>query len=194
MNNKKIMGLLLLAIVAVSAQAQDSYIKGRWNAKLGYSSYPQLGFKLMSDIFENYTPTLKGELNYGFFNNVEFGAYAGYSVVQTGIRIGGITSNQTGQAYGGQGASVAFYGVSANYQFLPHWVDSKDYRFDLYLSGKLGGLYRFTKANAVPERGHQTDYGIYAGSAFYLKKHLGLFAEVGYGNFTNLRYGLTWKW
>lgn len=185
MNNKKIIGLLLLAIVAVSAQAQDSYIKERWNAKLGYSNsfFTEIEYQARLDSYTSSKPMALFDVGYGISKHFEVGGTLGFSPYIRSEYDGRITK---------QDNHLYLFGAQANYHILPHWVESDDFRLDLYLSGKAGG---YIDQNLVF---NQTDfngyYGIYAGSAFYLKKHLGLFAEVGYGNFTNLRYGLTWKW
>ena len=62
-------------VLLIYSFGQESYIKGRWNIKAGYSIYktPYL-FSSISENNNNY----RLELNYGLRNKIETGVYAGY--------------------------------------------------------------------------------------------------------------------
>lgn len=210
MNNKKIIGLILLAIVAVSALAQDSYIKGRWNAKLGYSN----SFKM--DFLETWritNPLLQVEANYGLSEYLYVGVDLGFSPTAFSEEIGDRLEKGNAQTYG----------IHTELHVLPLLIKDKRLRVDFYLKGKVGGYrlasrYIFDVEDVIldPETGIGSiesklfvhsgfDYGASAGLAFYVTQHLGIYGEYGLGDMgiygepgfkerTVLRYGLTWKW
>jgi hypothetical protein len=64
---------------------------------------------------------------------------------------------------------------------------------ELYLTGKYGGYCVLSKEEYYPKRKNNSDYGIYVGLALYPFEHLRIFAEYGYGNKTNLQFGLSIK-
>jgi hypothetical protein len=208
MNNKKIIGLLLLAIVAVSAQAQDSYIKGRWNAKLGYSNSFKMDF---SDTWRITNPMLQVEANYGLTDWLYVGVDLGYSPTA-------FSSDENSKSLVKGNAQT--YGIHTELHVLPLLIKDKRLRVDFYLKGKVGG-YRLASAyifdpvdlvNTGFDFGEMKlnsrsgfDYGASAGLAFYVTQHLGIYGEYGLGDTgiydkyafkerTVLRYGLTWKW
>lgn len=208
MNSKKIMGLLLLAVFAVSAQAQDSYIKGRWNAKLGYSNSFKMDYLSSKKIFN---PMLQIEGNYGLTEYLYGGVDLGYSPSAFSSSDGGV-SQESGNAL--------TYGIHTELHVLPLLIKDKRLRVDFYLKGKVGG-YRLTSSYILvpldfdkngsgsieikPTVRSGFDYGASAGLAFYVTQHLGIYGEYGLGDTgiygepgfkdrTVLRYGLTWKW
>jgi len=196
MKAKQFILLLIFGFIIHNAFTQNFYIKDRINIKVGVSIYPPL--------LHNEKPVnIRIEMNYGFSRFLEAGAYLGYSKFY---------------AYpfnGGNGyAPTPFYGVNSNLHILPLFVKQEDFRFDFYLTGKLGGNYYFTPDKKWrPARGHRTEYGIGLGLSFYLFKNLGLFTEYSLGRFSyfkqsfllgpdyyatgvqkNLRFGLTFKY
>jgi len=186
---KKILNLCLsvVALVTLSAPAtaQHYSIKDRWIIKIGYSSYPDLGQSLGNE--KSVSPTFHIESNYGLLDFLEIGGYMGYSSIKTtsSIMSGGFNKlNNT---------NVIFYGVKPNLHFLPFLIKSEKFRFDLYVSGKFGGFYRFSGEDEFPTRGHTFDYGIYLGGAFYFGEHWGLFGEYGIGNYASHLFGLGFK-
>lgn len=168
--------LILLSITLTkSVKTQNSYIKERWNIKVGCFLSPPL---ILYEKKFNYT----FEFNYGISNQLELGTYIGYSPNKIG------TSFKTSHSI--------FYGVNANYHLLPYLLKKEHFRFDIYCSGKIGGNYldhllEFPDGFILDK--HTVEYGIYAGIVFYLFKHLGIFTETGYGNFIKVRYGVAYK-
>jgi hypothetical protein len=125
--------------------------------------------------------------NYGILDFLEVGAYTGYSSITT------VMSESDSTARYVSGISIIFYGISTNIHLMPFLVKSEKFRIDLYVSSKLGGFYRCSSEDMYPKRGHVFDYGVYAGTAFYLGKHWGFFGEYGLGNYTSHRVGLSFK-
>jgi hypothetical protein len=198
MSAKTIFYIVLISLLQFKAYSQNSYIKSRTNLKLGMSNYKEL-IKNVS------RPNFRVEMNHGFNRFLEIGAYLGYSkFLAYQPRSGG----ESGYA------PTLFYGLTANFHLLPLIVKQRDFRFDVYLTGKFGGNYYFTPAKDwIPARGHRTEYGSGLGLSFYVFKNLGLFSEYTIGRFsyfdnysfstteyyakgmqTNIRFGLTYKY
>jgi|GEM_PF-160555 len=152
-------------------------IKKRWTIRLGYSQYPK--------IYSLNTNSFRAEVNYGLYNFLEIGTYLGYSKHPSYFR------DETG--VGITRDPAPFYGLSTSLHVLPFIVKKKDFWIDLYLTGKYGGYCVLSKEGFYPGRKNISDYGIYGGLALYPFEHLGLFAEYGLGNKTNLRFGLSVK-
>lgn len=151
-------------------------------------------FDLHNNIGFNYdgnsSPVFQCEVNYGVLNFLEVGLYGGNGRIKTEE----ITSIENDFSYSGIGrANALFYGLNANIHLLPFIIKAEKFRFDIYLSGKMGGLYYLTEQNIYPAPGHVFDYGIYVGSAFYLGQHWGIFGEYGLGNHAKYRVGLSFK-
>ena len=171
--------LLLSVFLLLPALASSSYIKNRWSIKAGYSK----SFPATIQQISSYWPLVKTEVNYGINNFIEIGGGLGYSPSIV------INDKKSSQTYS-QRSNIFIYGLNVNFHLLPLVVKSKDFRIDLYSSGKIGGYFTNLKSKSNYTG---VDYGIYAGAAFYFSKHLGIFGEYGFGNKTNLRYGLSFK-
>ena len=173
------------------ASAQNYSLAGRWNMKLGYSSFPK------QRAYHSYMAFLRLEANYGFSKFIEGGAYIG---------TGGFDNNP----YNSFNIKLMpVYGLNANFHVLPFIMHKDDFRFDLYVTTKIGGNYCNTKDVSFRTKKNLLEYGIGIGTAFYISKKFGFFAEYSYGNFdytelkyifyqytippTKLRYGLTMK-
>lgn len=198
MTAKIIIHIALISLFQFKAYSQNSYIKGRTNLKIGMSNYTAL-------IKTDTRPNFRVEMNHGFDRFLEFGLYLGYSKFLA-------YQPQSGGESGY--APTLFYGLTTNFHLLPIFVKQRDFRFDVYLTGKFGGNYYFTPGKDwIPARGHRTEYGSGLGLSFYLFKNLGLFSEYTMGHFsyfdnlsfsttdyfaegiqTNLRFGLTYKY
>lgn len=170
-------------------QAQSYSIKERWNIEAGYCLYPNLGYLIATD--KEYSHVFQIEVNYGITKFVEIGVYSGYTQIKTVTLGGNIDDGLFSSSH--YGIPVLFYGANTNFNLLPFVVKQDNFRIDLYLSCKLGGFYRCSTDGMMPKRGNSFDYGLYAGAAFYLSKHWGLFCEYGIGNNTDLRTGLCLK-
>ncbi|HEX2921625.1 MAG TPA: outer membrane beta-barrel protein [Bacteroidales bacterium] len=174
--------LFPILLFTLSAPAQDSYLKKRWNIKLGYSTYTSMFLNIKPVNNNNY----RLELNYGVLNNIETGVYAGYSKMLVSIpgRTTGLIESSSPVTF--------FYGVNFNYHLLPLVIKEDNFRFDLYLTGKAGGM------NIEHNYLNQFEYSLGGGAALYLFKHFGGFVEYTYGKYyykdqTKLRYGLSVK-
>lgn len=186
---KKVFLLFIISNFAVVfGFGQDSYIKDRWNFKAGYSLYKT------NKSINNKTVSVRNyriEANYGIFNYIEAGVYAGYSKFETR------KIDWSDTTIFRKNSPALFYGVNCNIHLLPLLVKEDDFRFDLYLTGKMGGLYITSPVGFFPH-GNESEYALGGGVSFYLFKHLGLFAEYSYGKFffkdnEKFRYGLSLK-
>lgn len=144
-----------------------SNIKDRWNIKAEYSIPIGPGAKFDYDKVKGY----KLQLNYGFLDNVEAGIYGGYSNIHLSERI---SPNGTR----GYTRSGFFYGVNCNYHLLPYLIKKNDLRFDLYVTGKLGGV-------TIKSTKSYEEHCLGGGAAIYLFEHLGIFGEYTFGKFYN---------
>ena len=178
--------IITLAIFTTLPSNAQYSINGRWNIKAHYSAYNNIGLSYN----ESSSPVFQCEVNYGVLNFLEVGLYGGNGRIKTEE----IFSIENDFSYSGGGrANALFYGLNANIHLLPFIIKAEKFRFDIYLSGKMGGLYYLTKENIYPAPGHVFDYGFYAGSAFYLGQHWGIFGEYGFGNHVKYRVGLSFK-
>lgn len=173
---------------------QNDVAPDKWNCKIGYSQYSFLGTKKAIQENTTYTPVLKAQFNYAFLKYLDAGFYTGYTSIKSETEPV-IISETPPIGYEGYivNSDVLFYGINANFHIIPLIFNKKTYPFDIYISGKYGGFYMFTEKNGYPERGHTPDYGIYAGAAFYLGKHFGIFGEYGFGNYSDYQFGLSFK-
>ncbi len=160
---------------------RDSYIRKRLDIKLGYAFYPYS--KLSSDDDETGTYTFRLKACYGISNHFSTGIYLGYGKYSSFGFFNPTQANSQRLMYGG----------NVDYHLVPYLVKRNDFRFDLYLSAAAGGIYYCNHGEYHIPLKDIADYGLYAGASFYLLKHIGVFVEYGYGNLTNLRYGLSVK-
>lgn len=168
--------VILLICLGFNSYAfcQESYIKGRWNIKSGYSQY-SLGS--WSNNEELMTGHYRLETNYGFFDAIETGVYFGYSEIDTD------DYSKTYPTY--------FYGLNLNVHPLTYFLEFKEPMVDLYFTGKYGGRYY---------SGNHGEYSIGGGIAGYIGHYFGIYLEYTYGNHgafydnhMKLRYGLSIK-
>ncbi len=168
---RKAIILILFIFSFLVGDAQDSYIKNRWNIKAGFASYPGLYVSKsgQKETHGNY----RLEANYGILNFLEVGGYLGYSRLTSWLPVVGpmLSENQ----------NTPFAGLNINLQLLPFIVKSRDFRFDLYLFGRYGGVYYSSPENYYPYKGLQFQYQHGVGAAFYLWKHVGIFGEYSFG-------------
>jgi hypothetical protein len=184
---KQTLYVIVFLFSFLAVDAQDSYIKNRWNIKAGYARYEGLSVSDhgMKTTFGNF----RLEANYGILNFLEVGGYLGYSRLASMLPAVGpfIYENQ----------NTPFFGANINLQLLPFIVKSPDFRFDLYLLGRYGGVYYSSPENYYPAKGFLFQYRHGIGLAFYLWKHIGIFGEYSFGVLAkpagNLRYGLSVK-
>lgn len=174
MKNQIRLTIIIIFISTTFLNAQDSYIKDRWNIKLGYQSIQSLAEKIHS-------PYLS--LNYGIHNNLECGISSWYTFSSSN----GITSNQSINTL-----------ANVNFHILPFiFKESKEFRFDFYLNGNVGLAMIFFNIQGYNNTAYSELFGIGAGLSFYLLDNFGVFAEYNYGKyyFTNnlFRYGLSIK-
>jgi hypothetical protein len=166
---------------------QDSYIKHRLNFKLGYTRNSML-------MFHESVGNYRLEANYGSFKYLETGVYIGYSNYRYEYEhdvLNGTSSYISGN-------HTLFYGVNCNFHPLTFLIKKEAFRFDVYLTGKLGGVYFSKPISYYQPVQHYKEFAVGGGLSYYLGKHLGLYMEYCYGKYifwdkTKFRYGLTLK-
>jgi len=182
----------LILIVLISflqiVDAQDSYIKNRWNIKAGYASYP--GVYVSNSGIKLTTGNYRIETNYGLFNVLEVGGHLGYSRYAALLPI-------LGQGLIYKNMNVPYLGLNVNFRPLGFLIKKRDFRLDFYLFGRYGGLYYATPQDYVPPKGFYSEIRHGAGLSFYITKHIGLYVEGSFGKLDtdlwNIRGGVTFK-
>jgi hypothetical protein len=186
----KLSNLLLLGIAALSIDSfaqenafnnaylpNNSNIRGRWNFKLGYTLYDTNGHRFSQALGKrditigNY----RIEGNYGVSNLIESGVYWGYSKIDA-LRNNGDSSATF------KGTNTLFYGITVNFHIVPLFTKAEYPVFDLYLTGKIGGVNFLSQKGFYPH-GQDFEYGIGSGLSFYILKNFGIYAEGCYGNY-----------
>ena len=165
--------LLFTLLVGTNLHSQESYIKNRWTLKLAYANY-QINISNGAWKYET-TGNYQLEADYGFLNFLEAGVFGGYSSWLMGNE------------------SLYTYGANFNVHILPFIIKTENFRFDAYLTGKVGGsIHRYEpyilpgyEAYNLPKIAHRNmlEYGVGLGGAFYLFKHFGVFAEYSFGKY-----------
>ncbi len=192
--------LLVFLFFSKTVLAQDSNIKNRINFKVNYSSGAWLGDVEWYE--ERHTPRFTIESNYRLLKYVETGIYLGYSPYETlsmnkdtldAYLKNLLSANSFSKNTVAKWEPLIYYGLNTNFHFLPLFTKTDDFRFDFYISAKIGGLWFVNKGNLLPRRVGYIDYSIGGGLVFYLNQHWGLYGEYGIGNFQNWRAGISLK-
>lgn len=198
MKKKQILFTLIILISTISiALSQQSYIKNRYNFKLGLSLYPK------EDFIGSKPMNLRIEASYGIWGFVEAGAYFGIGRYD----YWGPTQNNISP---GLRVFSPFYGIQSNFHMLPLLIKKNDFRFDVYLAAKYGGHFFNVAEGSAPPRGFYSEYGLGLGIAFYPWKHTGFYTEYSIGKYSyytdpvsagfekdlrpNLRFGVSFKY
>ncbi len=181
--------LILFIFSYLAVDAQESYIKNRWNIKASYASYP--GQFISKHGIKNSFGNYRIETNYGLFNCLEIGGYLGYSRTSALYVITG-----GGLVY--ENMNTPFFGLNLNFHPLGFLIKKRDFRLDFYLLGRYGGSYYATpEGYNVPTKGFYSEIRHGAGLSFYLTKHIGIFGEYSFGILAkpsgNLRFGVSVK-
>lgn len=190
--------LLFIVVLSIDSFAQEnafnnaylpdkSNIKGRWNFKAGYALYDTNGHRgyyqsVVKDItIGNY----RIEGNYGVSNLIESGIYLGYSKIDALRNNGDYTATF-------EKTNTIFYGITINFHVVPLFTKAENPVFDLYLTGKIGGVNFLSEKGFYPH-GQDFEYGIGSGLSFYILKNFGIYAEGCYGSYfqDSFLYGRT---
>ena len=178
---------LILFILPSNSYSQNSSFKSRYNIKMGYSRYISNTLKNHEHVyFNNY----KLEFNYKVLRHLEAGIYIGYSKFDV------IKINFADTIFYHKNQPALFYGINCNYHLLPFLV-KKESKFDLYITGKMGGFYLNSNEGYFPQ-GNDSEYSIGIGASFYVFKNIGVFSEYTYGKYyfmdnDNLKWGVSIK-
>ena len=157
--NKQISLLVIGLLFCLHAEAQESYIKKRWNFKLGYQ---KVATSLHSQGSENVNAngcSITG--SYGFTRNIELGTKLGYAT----------NSTYQFKSYD--------YSAHCNFHVLPYFIKTSDFRIDAYITGELGGIL----TNTTGINSNRMIYGAGLGLGIYPFKHWGIFGEYKWGKF-----------
>lgn len=175
-------------MIGCSRASATDESQSKWNIKLGYSRFET---PFTPRLFKNNGAAnqFQTEISYNFSRYVECGIYGGYA--RFGARPYPLTNSiSSDQLYYDH---VPFYGVVANFHFLPFFVDTSRAKLDIYVAGKIGGHYFTTPDDFIPFTGHETDSVIGGGIAYYPWKHFGGYAEYYFGNNMTKRFGIAFK-
>lgn len=169
------------SLIVGSLTAQNTYRKDKWNFKLNYSQGP------FTNLDGEKSGNIRLEADYGLSKLVETGAYWGMTKY---IRHEYINTDTLNQLHFNLESKLApLWGISLNFHPLPLLIHHENFRFDLYLAGKLGGIYFFGNENDTPT-GIELQAFMGGGITFYLLKNAGLFVE--YGNELNTAGRNSW--
>jgi hypothetical protein len=166
---KSIAIIAILLLVAVPAMAQDSYLKNRWNLKLAGSPKFHINGK------EQFAFLLT-EVHYGILNNFELGVALGMERTRVANLKPGASNPPTYDDYYSVDYSMPMYDLNLNYHLLPYLAKDNNSKFDLYLSGRLGGNY--IKSN-VNDQSFYWNYYLGGGLAWYFTRNIGIYTEYG---------------
>jgi hypothetical protein len=169
--------IVLLYILTVKGQESNHALK--IGIKIGYTQLidgNSLDPKMRSSISE-YKKHFRFETNYCLSKNIEIGGYIGYSSFWGYIQDPIDTFLLHNHDY-----KTLFYGLNTNFHILPFFIGAKDFRFDLYVTGKVGGM-RYFGEDGSKVKGNMTEYGAGPGMCFYPTKHIGIFAEYSFGKY-----------
>lgn len=150
---------------ATNLHSQESYINNRWTFKLAYANY-QTNVASGANFKYETTGNYQLEANYGFLNFLESGIYAGYS--------------------SWCGNNILYtYGANINAHILPFFIHARDFRFDAYVTGKIGGNIwkQDVSYDNIRKYNNILEYGVGLGATFYPFKHFGVFAEYSFGKY-----------
>jgi len=190
--------LLISNLITFNTYSQDSYLKNRWNIKVGHSRMAK--YKPYQYYFlpgENKISNLRFETNYGITDFLEAGVYGGLSLMEIPVITEDVVGNNISRYYSFDMFLTPFYGLTINFHLLPFIIKKEDFRFDIYATGKIGGLFTTSKVE-YDLHGFESEYGIGGGISFYPWKHVGFYTEYTFGKYffqdnKNLRYGLSIK-
>ncbi|MFW5752147.1 MAG: hypothetical protein ACOCW8_02290 [bacterium] len=192
--------LLILAIVIITmlsgsyANAQDSYLKGRWSVKLSVMP-KKVNTEDGSNIIVS-SPYMLGNVSYGLFNSLELGASLGINFHRMML----IEQPNQGNPNNTTIATGNFHPIAElffNFHPLTYFFEEKEPRFDLYISARVGGTFVSKKF---------IDSGVYeyvqlgGGLGYYITKRIGIFSEYNHQlddwtsrKISGWRFGLTAK-
>jgi hypothetical protein len=165
------LSILLCSLSNNKLNAQETYLKNRWNVKLSAAPYATINnIKRLST-----TADFRLEGNYGILNFLEVGVYMGYArYIAT---ISDTLEGMVGGYY--KPGHFLSYGINANLHIFPFFIKKPNFRFDLYVTAKYGGRSSLVSKEYKYE--HEWAAGL--GFAFYFSKCVGLFAEYSFGKF-----------
>lgn len=169
---KKSFLFLMLSLGSLTTlPAQDSFIKNRWNIKIGCS--PQLmGLKIRPNDVMLTSGNLQIEATYNLSKFFGAGLYLGYDWYPA--------FESPGADFRNTYAHVPGLGLGWNLHLLPFVFKRPELPIDLYLLGKYGCNYVFSPEGFVPPRGIYFACSHGVGLSAYFNKHFGFFVEESF--------------
>jgi hypothetical protein len=160
---------VIFLFLAVSTMAQDSYLKNRWNFKL--AGAPKL-------IINNrgYNAFLMAEANYGVLNHIEVGVALGFENTYVARLKSNASNPPIWSDYSFEDYVSPLYNLHLNYHLMPYLVKEKNSRFDVYLTGKLGGAY--IESDNL-DHNFFWNYYLGGGLSWYFTRYVGIYTEIG---------------
>lgn len=158
---------LLLLVFSPEAFAQS-----RANIRIGGSLYDSW----VSD--KNNYFAVKASFNYRVLDFIEPGIELGYSKFSSSIS--------------SFNPNAVYYLFKVNTYFTDLIFRGNDtHRFETYVALKYGGYYAFITDEYIDvlERENRPDYGLYLGIQYMIFRHIGIYAEGGFGNICNIQFG-----
>lgn len=164
LRNIFIINLLFLTSFFSIMYAQDSKSSVEWAVKFALSPYKTNTFisTATNDMKQKVTANYQAELDCILFKYFEAGIYGGYSYCTGAINTHFLT-----------------YGLNINYYLLSQLKSLRNFRFDLYLTGKFGDNYNINKFKNY----HTLEYGLGGGLSFAITRRLELFLEYTWGQY-----------
>ncbi|ASB48566.1 hypothetical protein [Alkalitalea saponilacus] len=181
-----IFSIFLLTKVA-NCNAQNLSFSDRLSVGAYISDCPLERYSFNSSWYDH--PNIIGVfVDYKFTSTLSGGVYGGYNDMwqSNSVWTGSGFHTSTGTS------STYHFGLQYKAHLMPLFVPGRQSRIDLYSKAKLGRVVSGGDSNIVynPPRSF-TDYGVYAGMAFYVFGNFGLFAEYGFGVVSEKTFGLT---
>ncbi|TCO10437.1 outer membrane beta-barrel protein [Natronoflexus pectinivorans] len=188
----KRVGVLFLFFISlltkvVNCNAQDLAFSNRLSVGAYISDCPLERYSFNSSR-DDHSNIIGVFVDYKFTPTLSGGVYGGYNNM---FRWESVWTGSNFRSWGGTSPTYHF-GLQYKVHLMPLIVPVRQSRIDLYSKAKLGRVVSDGDRNVVstPPRTF-TDYGVYAGMAFYLFGNFGLFAEYGFGVVSEKTFGLT---
>lgn len=181
----KISIMLLFAFICnVNAQEEDIQ---KLNLKVYYS--PVLYGKTTS---QNFNYAFFGiNPNYKISELWEVGGFASFSLIKV-ITNYQVLDDGVHLSISNSISGAEIFGLNANFHVLPLLMETKNLRYDVYVTGKLGGFYVNKQNNWDYPNGIIPEFSIGTGFSVNFTKHFGVFGEYNYGKFA--RFNHRWEY
>jgi len=169
---------LICFCFSISSFTQETKGINEFSVFAGISDYGSfMNFKTTKGIYNL-------GLNYRFTKYFDVGIQMGY----------GQLLDEYGSLPGANSIAMHLYrySVKGGFHILPLFNITQNFPLDIFLRGCIGGLSAIaTEAYTGPASYSKADYGIYLGIKYNPIKRLGIYGEVGFGNFSYSQFGVS---